>query len=120
MILHLILSALSFFIVSRVLPGFRIKSFGTALVCAIVMAVLGYVMMIVLMPMVFVMIIPAALFGVIGVIAATLVAMVFVQTGALILTDKLIEDFEIDSWTTALVASFLMAIIQHVLSRFIR
>lgn len=117
MILHIILSAISFFLVSKVLPGFRIKSFGTAVICAVVMAILGYVMAIVLMPMFFVMIIPAALFGVFGVIAATLLALVVIQTGALILTDKLIEDFEIDSWTTALVASFLMAIVQHVLSR---
>lgn len=119
MILHILLSALAFFIVSKLLPGFRIKSFGTALVCAIVMAVVNYALVIFLMPILFLMVMPALILGPIGVIAMTLVMLVVFQTGALILTDKLIEDFEIDSAGTALVASFLISIVNHVLSKFL-
>ena len=120
MIVYLLVSALSFFAVSRILPGFKIKSFGTAVVCAIVMALVGIVVKI-LSPLlvlpILAVLLPAAVLGPLGLMLAIFVVATFVQTVILVITDKLIDDFEIDSWTTAFIASILMAIVSAVLTR---
>ncbi len=94
----LLLSA-AIFIVSSILPGIRIKHFGTALMVALVYSVInfftGWLLVLISLPFI---IITFGLFK-------------FVINAFLLwITDKMIEDFEINSIGTTLLAAFLITL----------
>jgi putative membrane protein len=103
-----LLSAAAFLGVSKLLPGFRIGSFGTALVVAAVYSVLYVVLHFILFRALWVLtIIPVVL---------TLGIIYFVVNAVILwLTNKLVEDFDIDSTATLLMAAVLLTIANWVI-----
>lgn len=88
---------------SKVLPGFRITRFGTALIVAAVYSLLHLVLFKILLILAF---IPVLL---------TLGLFIFVINAAILwLTDKLIEGFEIDGILITLLAAVILTIANGV------
>ena len=100
LLLQWILSALSFMVVSQLLPGFHVRGFGSALVVAGIYGVLHVLLFRVL---VFLAFIPVFL---------TFGLFIFVINAALLfVTDALLEQFKIDSFLTALGGAVLLTIL---------
>ncbi len=92
--------SVSLFIVSRFLPGFRVRNFSTALVASAVYGVL-YVLLFKLFAIITfpLMILTLGLFS-------------FVINAVLLkITDWLLDDVEIDGFGTTLLAAFLLALL---------
>src|SRR5919109_5697020 len=103
LLLQWVLSALSLMAVAKLLPGFRIQNFGSALVVAAVYGVLHVMLFRVL---VFLAFIPVVL---------TFGLFIFVINALLLfLTDALLEQFKIDSFLTALVGAVLLTILNGI------
>src|SRR5262245_6666239 len=103
-----LLSAATFLGVSKLLPGFRIRSFGTALIVSAVYSVLYIVLHFILFDILWILtIIPVIL----------TVGIIFFVVNAVILwlTNKLVEDFDIDNITTLLVAAVLLTITNWII-----
>ena len=103
-ILNLLLLSLAIFIVAKIMPSIHIKNFWAAIAVALVYSVInlltGWFLVFLTLP---VIIITFGLFK-------------FVINAFLLwITDKLIEDFEIDSFGSTLIAAFLITIIDSML-----
>ena len=97
------LSALSLTILSRLLPGFRIKNFGTAIVVAAVYGILHLLLFRILAIVTF---IPRFLtFGLFDLV---------INAFLLFLTDQFLEDFEIDNVLTTFIAAILLTILNNL------
>ena len=95
-----LLSALSFVAVSKLLPGFHVPGFGSALVVA---AVYGILHVLLYRVLVFFAFIPVVL---------TFGLFIFVINAFLLfLTDALVEQFKIDSLLTTLVGAVLLTVL---------
>ena len=93
-------------VLASALPGVRLKSYGTAVVVALVYGLLNFFLGTLIGWILF---IPMFLsLGLLGLVINALM---------LWLTDKLIEDFEIDSVKTTLIMAVLLTIGRLVLSR---
>jgi putative membrane protein len=103
-----LLSAAAFLAVSKLMPGFRIGSFGTALVVSAVYSILHIVLHFILFEVLWILtIIPVIL---------TLGIIFFVVNAVILwLTHKLIEDFDIDSTATLLMAAVLLTIVNWII-----
>jgi putative membrane protein len=103
-----LLSAAAFLAVSKLMPGFRIGSFGTALVVSAVYSILHIVLHFILFEVLWILtIIPVIL---------TLGIIFFVVNAVILwLTNKLIEDFDIDSTGTLLMAAVLLTIVNWII-----
>jgi putative membrane protein len=103
-----LLSAAAFFGVSKVLPGFRIGSFGTALVVAAVYSILHVGLHFILFRVLWILtIIPVIL---------TLGIIFFVVNAVILwLTDRLVESFDIDSTATLIMAAVLLTLVNWVI-----
>jgi putative membrane protein len=104
-ILNLLLLSLAIFIVAKIMPSIHIKNFWAAIAVALVYSVInlltGWILVFLTLP---VIIITFGLFK-------------FVINAFLLwITDKLIEDFEIDSLGSTLIAAFLITIIDSMLT----
>jgi putative membrane protein len=125
-LIHLLVNAGAFFAVSKILPGFRIKTFGTALLVALVYGVLSAVTFWVLLAL-GLLTLPAWLLALPFIITLAplfhpLFALAsFVVTWVLIVvTDKLIEDFEIENQGTAIVGALIFCVINGFLTALLR
>jgi len=103
-----LLSAAAFLGVSKLLPGFRIGSFGTALVVSAVYSLLYVVLHFILFNVLWILTIPFVILS---------LGIIFFVVNAVILwlTDKLVEDFQIDSTVTLIVAAVLLTIVNWVI-----
>jgi putative membrane protein len=103
-----LLSAAAFLVVSKLLPGFRIRSFGTALVVSAVYSILYIVLHFILFDVLWILtIIPVIL---------TLGIIFFVVNAVILwLTDKIVEDFDIDSAATLVIAAVLLTIVNWII-----
>lgn len=105
LILHLLLLAVTIFIIAESMPGVHVEGFGTALVVAIVYGlinlVLGSILKLLAIPFIF---ITAGLF------------LFVINTFLLWLTDQLLEDFEIEDMGTTFMAAFIITIADTLLS----
>ena len=103
-----LLSAVAFLGVSKLLPGFRIGSFGTALVVSAVYSILYVVLHFILFNVLWVLTIPFVILS---------LGIIFFVVNAVILwlTDKLVEGFQIDSTATLIVAAVLLTIVNWVI-----
>ncbi len=103
LLLQWVLSAASLTILSRFMPGFHLKNVGTALVVAGVYGILHVLLFWIFAIIAF---IPRFLtFGLFD-----LVFNVFI----LFVTDKLLEDFEIDNLAITCVAAVLLTILNNI------
>ncbi|MGH8066210.1 MAG: phage holin family protein [Candidatus Entotheonellia bacterium] len=103
-----LLSAAAFLGVSRLLPGFRIRSFGTALMVSAVYSILYIVLHFILFDVLWILtIIPVIL---------TLGIIFFVVNAVILwLTDRIVEDFNIDSTATLVIAAVLLTIVNWII-----
>ena len=105
MITKLILLSISIFLVSRLMEGIRLKSFGTAIVVAIVYSVvdllLWWILVFFAMPMIILT------FG---------IFLLVINAFMLWLTDQFIDDFEIKSLKTTFIAACIISLINIVLT----
>jgi putative membrane protein len=115
-LVHLLISALIILAVSKLVPGVKLRSFGTAIVVALVLGVLGVVLGWALTLVFSIVALPAILltFGLALILVRLIVNMILLW-----LTDKLIEGFEIDGMGTLLIASLVISVLQHVAFRFL-
>jgi len=103
-----LLSAAAFLGVSKFLPGFRIGSFGTALVVSAVYSILYVVLHFILFKVLWILTIPFVIL--------TLGIIFFVVNAVILwLTNKLVEDFDIDSTATLLMAAVLLTIVNWII-----
>lgn len=99
-ILSWFVSALTLFIVTKVLPGFRIDSFQTALLASVIIALVN------------ILVKPILLFVTLPITILTFGLFTFVINAvALLLASSLTPGFKIDGLGTALIASILITII---------
>lgn len=101
---NILLLSVAVFLVAELLPGIRLKNFGTAVVVAIVYSLInlliGWLLLFLSLPLI---IITFGLFK-------------FIINGfLLLLTDKMMADFEIDGIGTTFLAAFLITIIDSIL-----
>ena len=99
-----LLLSFAIFLVARLLPGIHLKGFGTAVIVALVYSLInyliGWLLLLLTLPSV---IITFGLFK-------------FVINAFLLwVTDKLINDFEIERFGTTLIAAFLITFIDSIL-----
>ena len=102
-----VLSAAAFLGVSKVLPGFHIKSFGTALVVSAIYSVL-YVVLYTIFHALWILTTPLVIL--------TLGLIYFVINAVILwLTDKLVKDFQITNPVTLLIAAVLLTIVNAII-----
>jgi putative membrane protein len=103
-----LLSAAAFLGVSKLLPGFRIGSFGIALVVSAVYSILYVVLHFILFNVLWILTIPFVILS---------LGIIFFVVNAVILwlTDKLVEDFDIDGTATLIVAAVLLTIVNWII-----
>ena len=103
LLLHWVLSAVSFALLSKFLPGFHVASFGTAMMVAAVYGILHVLLYKILVILAF---IPVFL---------TLGLFTFViEAFLLFLADKLVEGFQIDSFIITILAAILLTILNTI------
>ncbi len=101
---NILLLSVAVFLVAQLLPGIRLKNFGTAVIVAVVYSLINYLIgwLLIFLSLPF-LILTFGLFK-------------FVINGFLLLiTDKMMEDFEIDGIGTTLFAAFLITIVDSIL-----
>jgi len=103
LLLSWLLSAVSFILVAKLLPGFRVKDFQKALAAAAVYGILQFFLFKLLLIIAF---IPVIL---------TFGLFVFVINAFLLyLTDALVEGFEIDNLLTNLIGAVLLSLLNNL------
>lgn len=103
-LIQIIISALSVFVTSYILPGIKIDGFSTALVVAIVLAFLN----VFLKPLLILFSIPVTIF--------TLGLFLLVINALLILiASKLVSGFQVNGFWSALVFSMVLSVINAIL-----
>ena len=103
-LIQIIISALSVFVTSYILPGIKIDGFSTALVVAIVLAFLN----VFLKPLLILFSIPVTIF--------TLGLFLLVINALLILiASKLVSGFQVNGFWSALVFSIVLSVINAIL-----
>ena len=106
LLLQWILYALSFMIVSKLLPGFHVRDFGSALVVATVYGILN------------VLLYPVLAFLAFIPILVTFGLFIFVINAFLLwLTDILLDQFKIDNIPTALIGAISLTILNWIWRR---
>jgi putative membrane protein len=103
-----LLSGAAFLGVSKILPGFRIRSYGTALMVSAVYSILYIVLHFILFKVLWILTIP--------VVILTLGIIFFVVNAVILwLTDRIVDDFDIDSTATLLIAAVLLTIVNWII-----
>ncbi len=104
-ILNLLLKSLAIFIVAKILPGIHIKNFGTAVLVAFIYSVINFLLGTILF------------FFALPIIFITFGLFIFIIDAFLLwITDKMIEDFEIDNFVTTILAAFLITVSDRLLN----
>ena len=102
--IKILILSVSIFLIAKLLPGIRVKSFRTAIGVAVVYSIInflvGWILKLLALPLI---LITFGLF--IFMINATL----------LWITDKIIDDFEIDGFGLTILAAFLITIVNSIL-----
>ncbi|MFQ5709132.1 MAG: phage holin family protein [bacterium] len=103
---NLLLLSVAIFVVAQLLPGIRLKNFGTAIVVSVVYSIINLLLFRVLtflsFPLIFVT------FG---------LFVIIINAFILWLTDQLIEGFEIKGFGTTIIASILISVSNMVLKK---
>ena len=103
LVVNWVLSAVSLTIIAKFLPGFRVKSFVTAMLVAAVYGILHLLLFWLLAIIAF---IPRLLtFGLFDLV---------INAFLLYLTDKLVADFKIDTLLTTLIGAVLLTILNNI------
>ena len=118
MIIGLIVNTIAFIIIAELLPGFKIRSHASALLVALAYAVthvlawwLLAATVVAMLAAMFVAFPPLAFLAGFASILAVPFLSFFVSVFALVLSDKLMDGFHMESWGTAFLAALLLAIV---------
>ena len=104
LIIDVLVTAGFLYALASALPGVRLKSYGTAVIVALVYGLLNFFLFWLIALIAFIpMLLSIGLFGLV------------INAFLLWLTDKLIDDFEIDSAKTTLIMAVLLTIGKYVL-----
>jgi putative membrane protein len=103
-----VLSAAAFLGVSKVLPGFYVRSFSTALVIAAVYGILHIILHFIFFRVFWILTIPLVILT---------LGLIYFAVNALILwlTDKAVEDLTIDTTSTLIIAAVLLTIANWII-----
>jgi putative membrane protein len=103
-----VLSALAFLGLSKILPGFYVRSFGSALVIAAVYGILHMILHFILFRVFWILTIPLVILT---------VGLIYFVVNAVILwlTDKLVEDFHVESTGILLLAAVLLTVVNGLI-----
>lgn len=108
-ILRLLLNAVAVFILAHVLNGVSLDSYVTAIIVALVLAILNLL----IKPILVILTLPATIL--------TLGLFLFVINGLIILlADKFIDGFAVSSIWTAILFSILLSILQSILQSLLK
>lgn len=108
-LIKLLVSAVSVLILAEILPGIALTSYSSAIIVALVIAVLN----IFVRPLLILFTLPVTIL--------TLGLFLLVINAAIILlADYLIGDFNVDGWIWALIFSLLLSVLQSVLQMFFK
>ena len=104
LIIDVLVTAGLLYALASALPGVRLKSYGTAVIVALVYGLLNYFLFWLIALIAFIpMLLSLGLFGLV------------INAFLLWLTDKLIDDFEIDSVRTTLIMAVLLTVSKFIL-----
>ena len=103
-LLSIFVSALSVFIVARVMPGVRIRGFFTAVVVAVVYGIVNFLFYWLLV-----------LFSLPFIVATLGLFLVLINAFLLWMTNKLIDGFEVRGFFTTIIASILISLLNTLL-----
>jgi len=122
-------NTLAFYLISKLVPGFKIKDEKTALIMALAFSFLMFVGTLLVAPFLIIVTILLSVISIVPIIgpllagSGILVTTFLVSFGLtaimLIAIDKMLEDFEMSSKHVALVASFLLAVLNVVIRGFL-
>jgi putative membrane protein len=103
-----VFSAAAFLGVSKMLPGFYVRSFSTALVIAAMYGILHIILHFILFRVFWILTIPLVILT---------LGLIYFAVNAVILwfTDKVVEDFTIDTTTTLIIAAVLLTIANWII-----
>lgn len=106
-IVRFLILAVTVYLVARIVPGVRIRSFKTALVVSAVYGLLNFVLFRVLLIFTFPLLILKVLtLGLFGLVLNALLLMI---------TDRLVDDFEISGFGSALLAAIGISVVNLLL-----
>ena len=104
LIIDVLVTAGLLYALSSALPGVRLKSYGTAVIVALVYGLLNYFLFSLVALIAFIpMLLSLGLFGLV------------INAFLLWLTDRLIDDFEIESMRTTLIMAVVLTVGNYVL-----
>jgi len=122
-------NTLAFYLISKLVPGFKIKDEKTALIMALAFSFLMFVGTLLVAPFLIIVTILLSIISVIpiigpllagsGILVTTFLVSFSLTAVMLIAIDKMLEDFEMSSKHVALVASFLLAVLNVVIRGFL-
>lgn len=99
-LLHWLISALAVLVTCKLMPGWKVKGFGGALITALVIGIANALVW------------PILIFLTLPVNILTFGLFTFVINGAIIkICSAVLSDFEVDGWISAIVGSLLLSII---------
>jgi putative membrane protein len=104
-LIHWFISALALIITSKVIPGFKVSSFGAALFAAIIIGIANVVIW------------PFLIFITLPINVLTLGLFTFVVNGAVLkICAALIEGFDIEGWWSAIFGAIVLSIVTTLFS----
>jgi len=107
-LIHWVITAGALLLTAYLVPGFRVKSFGSALIAALVIGLLN------------ILIRPLLIFLTLPINILTLGLFTFVVNGIILkICAYILKDFDIDSWFSAIVGALVMAILSWLLYAFL-
>ena len=105
LILHLLCLGAAILLISRILPGMHVDSYGTSVMVAIVYGLINVTLGFIL-----------KLLGLPFIIITLGIFLIIINTFLLWLTDQLLDDFEIEDIGTTFVAALLITIADTILA----
>ncbi|WP_103069977.1 phage holin family protein [Aquimarina sediminis] len=103
-LLKLVLSAVAVLILAKILPGVGVDNYMSALIVAVVLAILNAIVK----PLLIVLTLPAT-------IVTLGLFLLVINSAIILLADYFIAGFSVDGWLWALIFSILLSIFQSIL-----
>lgn len=125
-VLTLLVNSGVFYSLSKIFPGFKIRNEKTAVIIALLFSVVSYCISLIAFPLLSIfktLLFPFTFIPILGklVASAILQIAIFIMiltifSISLMIIDSLLDDFEIDSYKTAICISLIIAIVNVILS----
>ena len=104
LLINFLILSVAIFFIAAIVPGIRLKSFKTAMAVSAVYGLLNFfrfkVLIFITFPLVILKVLTLGLFGIV------------LNAGLLMITDRLLDDFEIRGWGSALLAALGISVVK--------